>query len=301
MLRSSSSARSSAIAAGPREDALVDLEGEVELGGDRPQLLERLEEPRPRELDRVRVQEDRSAGRCAAAASSTAFRRNRRLSSASAPDALRDLEQLERALRQLGVPAAAERLVGGHRAPRQEHDGLEDHRHLAVAQQLAQLAGALGEAVGQRRPLLDARRRGPLVGRRRGGRPRRRSGRGGTRSRRSAATSPSPSAASSTRARFRNVPFLLPRSRSRRPARGRRSRRGPSRRSRRAGPARGPGGGRCGRAGCGSGTRRRVPPSATVSRYQPASPIGGPRLPVALRRSRRAPPWRTSIAEPARR
>ena len=64
-------------------------------------------------------------------------------------DALRDPEQLQRALRQLRVAAAAERLVGGHRAPREEHDGLEDHGHLAVAQELAQLARALREAVGQ--------------------------------------------------------------------------------------------------------------------------------------------------------
>ena len=44
---------------GAGENALVDLQGEVELGSDLPKLLEGLQQPRPVQLDRVGVQEDR--------------------------------------------------------------------------------------------------------------------------------------------------------------------------------------------------------------------------------------------------
>ena len=147
------------------EDALVDLEGEVDLGGDLPQLLERLEQPRPGHLDRVRVQEDRGeVGPVGGELDGLPPEEAAQLG--GGPDALRDAEQLQRALRQLRVAATAERLVGGHRAPGEQHDGLEDHGHLAVAQELAHLARALRKTVGQVGP-LHRHRRGPLV--RRGG------------------------------------------------------------------------------------------------------------------------------------
>ena len=89
--------------------------------------------------------------------------------------------------------------------------------------------------------------------RRRAGLRRRRSGRRGTRSRRSGAMSPSHERASSTRVAVDEAcRSCCPGRAGAGPARARRSRRGSSRPSRRAGPARVPGGGRRGTAGCGS-------------------------------------------------
>ena len=48
-----------------------------------------------------------------------------------------------------GVAPAPERLVAGHRAARQAHDRLEQHRHLPALEQLRQLAHALHELLGQ--------------------------------------------------------------------------------------------------------------------------------------------------------
>ena len=95
--------------------------------------------------------------------SSTARRRNRRRQLRLAADALGDAQQLERALGQLRVAAAAERLVGRHRPAREQHDRLEHHRHVALAQQLAQLARALREAVRQLAP-AERHGRGPPLG-----------------------------------------------------------------------------------------------------------------------------------------
>jgi len=126
----------------------VDLEGEIELGGHLSQLLERLEEARTHELDRMRVEEDRRqiVALCGEL-DGGAPKEPAELGLGA--NVLGDAEEIERALGQRGVTASPERLVRGHRAQGEKDDGLKHHRHELVPEQLAHLAGALLEVVGQ--------------------------------------------------------------------------------------------------------------------------------------------------------
>ena len=111
------------------ERALVDLQHQVDVRRVRAQLLERLEQrrqPRPLELHRVGVDEqlrrvrpvlhelDRLAPEQAA-----------QLGLYLRSDRLGEVEQLDRALRQVREAAAAERLAGRDLAARQRDHGLE--------------------------------------------------------------------------------------------------------------------------------------------------------------------------------
>ncbi len=126
----------------------MDLESEVELRCYLAQLLERLEQAGPLQLHRVRVQEHR--GQVAPPGRELDGPPPEQPAQLGlAADALGDAQELERVLGQLRVAPAAEGLVRRHRAAREQHDRLEHHRDLALAKQVAQLAGALGEAVRQ--------------------------------------------------------------------------------------------------------------------------------------------------------
>jgi hypothetical protein len=119
----------------------VDLEGEVLVGGEVAQLLERLEETGDRQLRRVRIEEERGEVRA------VANELDRLLAEEPAQlrlraQALREAEEVERALGQAGVRPAPERFVGRGRASRDPHDGLEGDRDAAVPEQLLELARA---------------------------------------------------------------------------------------------------------------------------------------------------------------
>ena len=90
------------------------LQGQIEVGRELAQLLERLEEPGPIELDRVRVEEDR--GQVALLVGELdRLAPEQPAELGLGTDALGDPEELEGALGQPGVSASAERFVGGYR------------------------------------------------------------------------------------------------------------------------------------------------------------------------------------------
>jgi hypothetical protein len=125
---------------GLRERALVDLEHEVHLRRVGPELLQRLEQPRHLELDRVRVQEEHGRlGPVAHQLHGLAAEEPAELGLRTGSQLARDVEQLHRALGEAGHPSATEGLVRRHARGGKGHDGLEEHRHRALVDELADL------------------------------------------------------------------------------------------------------------------------------------------------------------------
>ncbi len=130
----------------------MDLEHEVHLRRVGAQLLQRLEQPRRLELDRVRVQEeDGRLGPVAHQLHRPAAEEAAELGLGIGPELARDVEQLHRALGEARHAAAAERLVGGHASGGERHDGLEENRHRALVDELADLRGSGDEVAAEGR------------------------------------------------------------------------------------------------------------------------------------------------------
>ena len=138
------------------QGALVDLEHQVHVGRERAQLLERLEQPRPLELHRVRVHEQhRRLGQALDELHRLAPEQPAELGLHVGAEGTRQVEQLHRALGQVGIAPAAERLVGRHARAGQRHDRLEVHRDGALVDQLAHLERAGDEVAAERRRVQD--------------------------------------------------------------------------------------------------------------------------------------------------